>query len=188
MKSANSILGLIKRNVRCRDDVPILLLYKGIVKPHLEHCVQAWRPHLVKDINILEGDQRRFTKLVSGLSNKSYEYRLKFLGLTTLEERRKRGDSIEVYKVLRGLDNLDCLQLDNYKWHCTRVVYNWIIIKCIVQCCLQLDNNKMYCTRGQNYKLVKKRLISQNVGKWCFSNRVINDWIMLHNITVFIQV
>ena len=91
VNSANRMLGLIKRNIKCRDEVPMMLLYKGIVRPHLEYCIQAWRPYLIKDINMLEGVQKRFTKLIYGLTDKTYEYRLNFLGLTTLEERRKKG-------------------------------------------------------------------------------------------------
>jgi ribonucleases P/MRP protein subunit RPP40 len=43
----NQILGLINRAITCRNKrVIILNLYKSLVRPHLEHCVQAWRPHL----------------------------------------------------------------------------------------------------------------------------------------------
>jgi ribonucleases P/MRP protein subunit RPP40 len=32
----------------------VLILYKSVVRPHLEYLVQAWRPHLQKDMNLLE--------------------------------------------------------------------------------------------------------------------------------------
>ena len=44
--SANRLLGMIKRNFHYLDKEIVLQLYKSLVRPHLEYCVQAWRPHL----------------------------------------------------------------------------------------------------------------------------------------------
>ncbi len=40
------------------------------------------------------------------LRNSSYENRLKTLNLTSLEERRKRGDLIQLFKITRGKDKV----------------------------------------------------------------------------------
>ena len=61
-----------------------LLLYKAIVRPHLEYCIQAWRPYHKKDVDMLERIQRRATKIIPELRDLSYEERLKECGLTTL--------------------------------------------------------------------------------------------------------
>ena len=107
VNTANKVLGMIKRSFSVRDKDVILQLYKSLVRPHLEYSIQAWRPHFQKDIDLIEGVQRRATKLISDLKDKSYENRLRILNLTTLETRRLRGDLIEVFKIFKGFDNLD---------------------------------------------------------------------------------
>ena len=45
--------------------------------------------------------------MISSLEDETYEDRLIYLKLTTLETRRLRGDLIEVFKILEGFHNLD---------------------------------------------------------------------------------
>ena len=104
---ANRVLGLIRIGFDCLDKEMFMNLYPVLIRPHLEYCVQVWSPHWVKDIKLVEGVQRRATKLVPELKHLSYEERLKRLGLTTLEERRTRGDLIEMYKIITGKENVN---------------------------------------------------------------------------------
>ena len=53
----------------------------------------------------IEKIQRKFTRLVNDIGTLSYGDRLKSLHLTTLAERRMRGDLIETFKILSGLEN-----------------------------------------------------------------------------------
>ena len=62
---------------------------------------------------------------------KKYEDRLRCTGLISLEDRRSRGDIIQVFKVFKGLDKLDYRQF------------------------FQLSNNDR--TRGHKYKIIKQR-------------------------------
>jgi len=72
----------------------------------MEFCIQAWSPYLQKDIQCLEKIQRT-TKMVYGLKDTAYDDRLKFLGLLSLENRRLRGDLIEVFKILTEREKVD---------------------------------------------------------------------------------
>ncbi len=45
VKTANRVLGIIKRTCEDKSKENILRLYKSLVRPHLEYCVQAWRPY-----------------------------------------------------------------------------------------------------------------------------------------------
>ena len=104
----NNVLGMSRRNITYIENSLIVPLYKAIVRPQLEYCIQAWNPHLRKDIDMLEKIQRRATKLILGLRDLRYEELLKKeCGLTTLETRRLRGDQIEVFKILNGFENMD---------------------------------------------------------------------------------
>jgi len=61
-----------------KTEETVMALYKSLVRPHLEHCTQVWRPYLIKDrYRILEGAQRRATKLVHGIADLKYVDRLK---------------------------------------------------------------------------------------------------------------
>ena len=69
-KAANDVnrkLGMIERGFKTKSKEIMLPLYKSMVRPHLDYCIQAWRPHLRKDVDKLEKVHRRATKMMEGL-------------------------------------------------------------------------------------------------------------------------
>ena len=106
-KKANQMLGVIKRTYVTRDANTISTLYKSMVRPHLEYGNAIWGPCYIGDLKLVEGVQRRATKLIPNLYDKPYQERLRELRLPSMEYRRKRGDMIQCYKIMNGLVRLD---------------------------------------------------------------------------------
>ena len=83
------------------------------------------------------------------LEDISYGNRLVATGLTTLEDRRNRGDAIEVFKMVNGINKV------NY------------------QKFFQIARNNI--TRGHKFKLAKSRS-RLDIRKNYFSQRAVNVW------------
>lgn len=98
-KRASLVQSLINRNLGRLEPECFRMLYSTYVRPHLEYNIQACPPTLIRDMKVLESVQRRATKRVIGLSQLSYEDRLKRLNLFTLSYRRLRGDLILIHKI-----------------------------------------------------------------------------------------
>ena len=75
--------------------------YTEMIRPHLEYAIQIWNPYQICDIARV---QRRDTKIPKSLWTKSDSERFVILCLTTLEEKRTRGDLIKMYKIAKWLD------------------------------------------------------------------------------------
>ena len=57
---------MIKSWFKNKSKEIMLPLYKSMVRPHLDYCIQAWKPHLRRDVDRLEKVTRRATKMIEG--------------------------------------------------------------------------------------------------------------------------
>ena len=73
------------KNIFSKREV-VVPLYTVLVGHFCEHCLQFGHPS-TKGRKLLEGVQRRATKMVKGLECKMYEEQLRFLGLLSTELR-----------------------------------------------------------------------------------------------------
>ena len=128
-------------------------LFTSIVRPHLEYGAPIWNPHRKKLINTIENVQRRASKQVPGLSQLSYQERLKTINLPTLQYRRYRGDMIETYKMSHCLYDQDA----TYDFLCFR------------------PNHRSYNFRGHNFNLYKESY-KKDLRKFSFRCRVTEQW------------
>ena len=148
-KKANQMLGIIKRTYVTRDAITMATLYKSMVRPHMEYGNAIWGPCYMGDLKLVEGVQRRATKIVSGLHDMPYEDRLKELALPSMEYRRKRGDMIQCYKIMKGLVRMEKKELFT-----------------------MIPSNN---TRGHNQRLLRQQT-KKAARAISFSQRTIRNW------------
>ena len=157
VKKANQVLGIIKRSYCTRDADTVSILYKVMVRPLLEYGNVIWGPHYRMDMKSVESVQRRATKLIPELREKTYQERLKALRLPSLVYRRRRGDMIVMYKIQHGMLRVDSTDLFT-----------------------PLEFSR---TRGHQYRVYRGGATKQQ-RKSSFSQRVVNDWNNLPNYVV----
>jgi hypothetical protein len=145
---ANKIVRIIRRTFDYLTPETFVQLYKSLVRSVLEYGHSVWQPRH-KSLCIEEEDvQRRATKLIGVLKDKTYPERLAALNLLSLEHCRARGDLIDAYKYVHNIYDTDRPQLQ------------------------RLDGRD---TRGNSLKLAKGRC-RLNIRASYFSQRVISSW------------
>ena len=149
VKTANKMVGLIRRNFGEAGAHSLMLIYKAMVRPHLEYAQAVWSPYKVKLVEALEKVQKRATKLIPGCGKLGYEERLRRLRLPSLVYRRWRGDMITTFRILNGL--------------------------CDEGSGPELARNEYQATRGHSEKLYKLQCRS-NRRKYSFAQRIADPW------------
>ena len=129
----------------------------AMVRPHLEYGNVIWHPRFQLDKTEIEKVHRRATQLIPTLRHEPYEARLRSLKLPSLDYRRRRGDMLQVFRILNGLDRLDPQ--------------------------LFFKLSKQTRTRGHCQKLYKDHSRLE-LRKHVFSQRILNDWNSLPELVI----
>ena len=114
--------------LKCFNTLRPLTMVKAFViyvRPLLETFSQVWNPVRKGDIKRLEGVQRRFTRNVykkCDIPSASYETRLEFLNMETLNQRRKHLDLALTHRLFHTGSQV-ATQLIN-RTHCSRELRN----------------------------------------------------------------
>ena len=142
-------MGIIRKSFQNVDESTLPMLYKTMVRPHLEYGNAVWGAFNRADQILVERVQRRATKLVQSIRHRPYMERLQLLNLPSLYYRRKRGDMILTYQIFQG--DVDVLP---------EVFFN------------QVTDS---ITRGHRWKLRKPRAEAR-IRRNAFATRIVNDW------------
>jgi len=128
-----------------------------MVRRHVKFANSVWCPYKIGDLKEIEKIQKRATKRVIKLKNKSYIDRLIYLNLPTLKYRCLQGDMIEVFKI-------------------TNNIYDTTVAP-------DLIFNERANTRGNHYKL-QNHSFHYDLRKHFFSACIVNIWNSLPNSIV----
>ena len=101
--SARQMSAWVLSVFQSRDEIPMMTLYKSLVRSRLEFSCPLWSPTKVEDIVKLEQVQRQFTSKISGYKDLHYYDRLKFLKLMSLQRRRERYYLLYLHKMLHDV-------------------------------------------------------------------------------------
>jgi len=103
-RKASKMLGMTKRTISYKKPEIMVRLYKTLVRPHLEYCVSAlWSPHYIKDKELLERVQRRFTRTIKEVRGKDYLDRLKELNAGEPKNHRPVSNLTFMSKVIERI-------------------------------------------------------------------------------------
>ena len=99
---AKQMCGWILRTVLTRETVPMITLWKSLIRTNLEYCCQLWSPSTKNDTQMLEQVQRNFIRKITGMEQLSYSEQLHVLSMYSLERRRERYLIIYVWHIMQG--------------------------------------------------------------------------------------
>ena len=71
-KQASQTSAWVLRTFFTRESLPLMTLYKSLVRSKMDYCCPVWFPTTKEEISALEGIQRSFTSRIQSLKGFSY--------------------------------------------------------------------------------------------------------------------
>ena len=102
ISTSSQLCSWVLRTFRTRQKLPMMTLWKSLIRPKLEYCCQLWCPTQTGDIQRLEQVQRSFIQKITGVKHLSYWKQLKELSMYSLERRRERYSIIYIWRIMEG--------------------------------------------------------------------------------------
>ena len=107
--------------------------------------MQVWSPYLKKDIECLEkfncSPSLHLLQTFKGIKNEPYSERLALLHTSSLAKRRVRGDLLQAYRIMKGIDKVEMKHF------------------------FELDDCAGYDLRGHSLKVLRFREVALNCDK-----------------------
>ena len=95
----------VLRTFSTRDQKPMTTMWNTQIRSILDYCSPLWSPcpSNYKNIDLLEGTQRSFTKRINGTEGLNYAQRLRLLKLYSVQRRHERYKIIYIYKIKENM-------------------------------------------------------------------------------------
>jgi hypothetical protein len=151
VKKGMQLVGWIRKAFSSRSARTLMPVYECVVRPALEYASTVWNPTQIGQIRRLESVQRRFSKMVYGMNELSYDERIIMLGLDKLSTRRLYFDIMMTRNIILAGSVL-----------CNKL--------------FTLDRGAVASgCRAHNYKLFKHS-VKLALRYRFFSNRIVDGW------------
>ena len=97
--------GWALRTFSTRKQGPMTTIWNTQIRSIIDYCSPLWSPNPTdfKNIDLLEGTQRSFTRKIENMEGLNYTERLKALRMYSAQRRQERYKIIYIYKIKEGL-------------------------------------------------------------------------------------
>jgi hypothetical protein len=102
-KKARQKSGWLFRTFYSRNTQFLKQVFKSLVQPHIDYCLQLWTPLEGPNLDKVERVLRDFSRRIPELKGMNYWQRLERMAMNSEQRRLERYQIIYVWKVIHGV-------------------------------------------------------------------------------------